>query len=38
MAMGNGVHMLPVKTEVRKAIGKKTADTVKIHLEERLNN
>ncbi len=38
MAMGNGVHMLPVKTEVQKAIGKKAGDTVEVHLEERLND
>jgi hypothetical protein len=36
MAMGGGVHMLPVKSDVRKAIGKDVGDTVKIVLEERL--
>ncbi len=37
MAMGNGRHMLPVKAEIQKAIGKKVGDTVKVHLQERLN-
>jgi Domain of unknown function (DUF1905) len=37
MAMGDGTHMLPVKAEVRKAIGKEAGDTVSVRLEERLN-
>ncbi|HSX42729.1 MAG TPA: DUF1905 domain-containing protein [Candidatus Saccharimonadales bacterium] len=36
MAMGDGVHMLPVKADIRKAISKEAGDTVTIHLEERL--
>jgi hypothetical protein len=36
MAMGNGKHMLPVKTEVRKAIGKEAGKTVVVRLQERL--
>ncbi len=36
MAMGGGVHMLPVKAELRKAIGKETGDTVAVRLEERI--
>ena len=36
MAMGTGRHMLPVKAEVRKAIGKKPGDTVTVHLRERI--
>ncbi|MCX4977285.1 DUF1905 domain-containing protein [Streptomyces sp. NBC_00554] len=37
MALGDGTHMLPVKAEVRKAIGKAEGDTVTVRLEERLN-
>ncbi|MGA3188032.1 MAG: DUF1905 domain-containing protein [Bryobacteraceae bacterium] len=37
MAMGGGVHMLPVKAELRKIIGKDTGDTVTVRLLERLN-
>jgi len=36
MAMGNGVHMLPIKQDTRKAIGKDVGDTVKVHLQERI--
>jgi hypothetical protein len=36
MAMGDGSHKLPVKADIRKAIGKNTGDTVKIRLEERI--
>ena len=36
MAMGDGTHMLPVKAEVRRAIGKEAGDTVTVRLEERL--
>jgi len=36
MAMGDGRHMLPVKAEVRRAIGKDEGDPVTVHLEDRL--
>jgi Domain of unknown function (DUF1905) len=36
MAMGDGQHMLPVKAEVRQAIGKEAGDRVTVVLEERL--
>lgn len=36
MAMGDGVQMLPVKTDIRKAIGKEAGDSVTIILKERL--
>ena len=37
MALGDGRHMLPVKADVRKAIGKDAGDTVTVRLEERLD-
>lgn len=36
MALGDGTHMLPVKADVRKAIGKALGDVVTVHLEERI--
>ena len=35
MAMGDGTHKLPVKADIRKAIGKQAGDTVRVHLQER---
>jgi hypothetical protein len=38
MAMGNGQHMLPVKAEVRKAIGKEEGDVVSVVLQARVKD
>lgn len=37
MAMGGGVHKLPVKAEVRVLLGKGAGDLVAVRLEERLS-
>ena len=36
MALGDGIHKLPVKADIRKAIGKEEGDIVTVRLEERL--
>ena len=38
MAMGDGTHKLPVKAEIRRAIGKEAGDTATIQLEELLDH
>jgi hypothetical protein len=35
MAMGGGVHKLPVKGETRQLLGKNTGDTVTVRLMAR---
>jgi hypothetical protein len=37
MALGDGRHRLPVKADVREAIGKGPGDEVTVRLEERLS-
>jgi hypothetical protein len=36
MAMGDGTHKLPVRSDIRKKIGKGEGDTVIVRLQERL--
>jgi hypothetical protein len=36
MATGDGTHMLPMKAEIRRIIGKEVGETVTVRLDERL--
>ena len=38
MAMGDGKHMLPIKADIREAIGKDVGDAVTVILEERIES
>jgi hypothetical protein len=38
MAVGNGKHMLPIRADVRQAIGKEAGARVTVHLKERIDS
>jgi hypothetical protein len=36
MAMGDGTHMLPIKAEIRRIIGKEVGEAITVRLDERI--
>ncbi len=37
MAMGNGTHKLPIRADIREALGKAVGDSITVLLEERID-
>ena len=38
MPLGDGRHMLPIKADVRRTIGKEAGDTITVRLDRRLDD
>jgi hypothetical protein len=38
MAAGDGTHMLPIKADIRRAVGKEAGKRVSVQLQKRIQN